>query len=1238
MAAPQPVYADTQPQASRLQAWPQPSRQPSAPRRLPKQEYPSRIYHVPEEDESFPDEQLRQPSAFRPVPDLLPAPSHKSQVFHSFSPQQQALQPGPAARPLASTLNQSSLPPKPAPANPRPPLASALRRDPPSLDTTLTKRDEQPLQSPNRTFTAADQPSQETRSRVYLEHESRTNQTGSLGEHTPQPSRSASNNQTQDLNRTGTLDPSLLRPIERYTRVRRYSYNEFGEKQLISDKEMFDGDADTKSSKVERAVREVRGDSLPKPILKKPPTAPTHTALPRETTVSRLHREQARPLSPQRSQISRPQQPATWAMPRERQIHFATPARDDSSSNSSFTNDYELRAETQKETLELSDGGIVTTYVIEHPPKHMPELKTWISQGVQVDTITPKPEQPPPAEVPPLRSYMLPRELVTYEQQPPSPEPVLPHKSPRISSSASGLDASSHGRKEASLLQDPPSNPKPQTPTPAETPKFTPTVRRIKKEPVEHREPSPIAESKFADPTRFNHMRVGDVIEKVYFLNDNGDVEQELFRKTDISVRKEKRLVASRGELQGTFRQGGLDLDAPIKNRPGKLVRDFVSRMPNAALSEDPSVRKRVETSHVVLPPQETFRKSQVIAAEPRDHLYDSFQHDSREGEQMHQFMRDDESDENAARLARNRQPLSGRPNKDSSSEATHFMMTNPNSRPASAHSGPRYAQADGEATPGFKAPRNDPQANFSQDRSQPGSFSQAAQDAQRMTFSGQRPEPAQPAPQEKKEPIRMRFQLIDGKRIPIAIDNENLSEKEKNIILENYVKKEGFTMAQIEELLNKGQGRAASPQPASQLAGKNQPSMSNLPISNAPSQANLRQQANQSGFPSPKPDPRPSPSNQQPQMRQQQPDNSRQFSQQQFESIGVNEENSFGNSRQYTSNPPREDPKPATQPAFFGQSAPQRDHREDGYRQGQPEPLPEFEKKTGITESNLSGNGYPGPPPDRHDPGPQRSQSPPARRPEDWDGQPSSPTLHSSKASDGRPKITVSPPQTHGPPAYSLSKLTSTKKAQQKMQLDLGKTESLPFQIEEEDDEHRSGIRGPTRNQASRVAGSRQPEPDPRQQRQAFGLDSHVSGTAASSLPRGRNDFYEQSDASAYPQQLHAPARDPDRVKFESQMSSNLYDHRDPAENFELGQPQLTRVVSNNQTGTPRSPGHSAFQKARPQSAQAQSNFGASHVSARGGGRQPVGFSAFGSIEEVRPAHPVEPAGPRRRRLRSLH
>ena len=1234
VAAPPPAYSTEPPlqyhlpKASKMQAAPvatQPVRYSSAPRKSSFNGYPSKVYQVPDEDEVYIEEPPRQATPYRLPPEHYATPTPKSQVFNSFSPHQQeaTVQPHTVSRqPNSAAPDKSSLPPKLSSLSSRPQTSSLpmVTRDTPSFDTSSTRRDEMVSQSPNRTFIITEQPSIDHKSKVYLEQESRINNAGSVGYQTPRISHNSPPNNLTVLNQTrqDTFEHSL-KPVERYTRVRRYSYNEFGEKQLMSEKELiYDDGGDAKSSKIDRAVREIRGDNAPKPILKKPPVAPNYSSVPREAppaVVSRIVQENPssyssspRDIPPKPSATPKPAQPAYSFIPRDKQIHFAANMPDDSSSNSSFTNDYEIKPDVQKDTVQLSDGGTMTTYVINHPPKHVPVCKTWISQGVQVDTISEKYEQPPPPEIPPLRTYELPKEYITYENPPPSTEATaFNNKSIRLSSSASGLDTSPRTRRERSLVLDTPPISEIKTPAAVvnqtkprdESPKFTPTVRVIKKEPIERRDPSPVVESKFSDPSRFDNMRVGDIIERAYLLKDNGDVEEELFRKTETSVRKEMRVVVSQGELYGTFRLGGADLDAPIKNRPGKRVRDYVKRMPNSALNDDPSVRKRVETSHIVLPPQESFRKSKIQTADPKDNLYDSFQTDSKDGDKMNQFMRDDESDENTTRYGRGAKPLSGRPNKDSSSEAAHFMMTNPNSRPASGHSGAKNAQQElqpGDATPGFKGGQHEYLTNRSPDDSRvPNSFSQAAQDVDRMTFSGQRTglrqEPVQEAPQttqaEKKEPIRLRFQIIDGKRIPIAIDNENLSEKEKKMILENYLKKEGFTIGQIEELLNKGKGRQASP-PPQQSTSSNMPSMSNLPTTPAATnQGNFRQQANQSRFPGTdqrstaniqkiqyagsqgRDAPGQPSSNLQGQSQvKRQPDNMKSFNQQQFESMGMNEENSFGNSKQFTSEIHREERSGSPQ-----------------FSQPQSQQMPEFEKKTGITESNLSGNnGYPGPQPEYTEASNyqrQRSQSPPVRRAEETQQQPSSPTLYSSKASDGKPKIVISPPQSQAPPAYSLSKLSSTKKAQQKMHNDLEKTESLPFQIEEEDDEHRSGIRGvPRTNNPSSITVVRQNEADLDRQRKDFGLESNISGMGASSLPRGRNNYIEQNNAPSFQNQR---GRDPERMKFESQMSSHLYDDQADGRNehasrgdfhqFEDNGPQMTKTVSSNQAGSRGSP-----------------------------------------------------------------
>ena len=119
---------------------------------------------------------------------------------------------------------------------------------------------------------------------------------------------------------------------------------------------------------------------------------------------------------------------------------------------------------------------------------------------------------------------------------------------------------------------------------------------------IERRDLSPGVDSAFYDQKQYDDVKTGDICRQNYFLNDRGEVIEEIVRKTDKGVRKENRpVVNNAGDFSGLFKDKPQVLEQNIQNASGKKVKDFVKKMFNAPDLNLGNIKRTIETSDIVL-------------------------------------------------------------------------------------------------------------------------------------------------------------------------------------------------------------------------------------------------------------------------------------------------------------------------------------------------------------------------------------------------------------------------------------------------------------------------------------------------------------------------------------------------------------------------------------------------------------------------------------------------------------
>lgn len=366
----------------------------------------------------------------------------------------------------------------------------------------------------------------------------------------------------------------------------------------------------------------------------------------------------------------------------------------------------------------------------------------------------------------------------------------------------------------------------PTAPRPPLIPK-TATVRDI----------SPNADAQFFNADQYSKYKTGEVIEVAYLETDPGVIVEETLRKTEQSVRREKRPVASNGEFIGLFITKPLSLDLVIKNRPGKKLGDFVKRLP------DPPKPTTIQKSEIVHPRPVEIRqttpekrpgnegpivKQEVVQAPKNTNIPEQkiVQPPSREpskeiqrhptGNVTEVITRVVKKDE----ITRQPPPLTRDPSSKSPPQMNRgpFQIAGPsfdnhqgNLTFDSALSDPRQIPQDfGFSKPALPVPQQPSQQvqrPLPQVQQPPGP--QAMQPPPTQSKQFQQP---QPPMQQPKPKLQMVFKQIEGRQLPVDIQNTDMTESEKRLILEDYLKREGLSKNMIDKLLSK-ENRQVEPQ-----------------------------------------------------------------------------------------------------------------------------------------------------------------------------------------------------------------------------------------------------------------------------------------------------------------------------------------------------------------------------------------------------------------------------------------
>lgn len=534
------------------------------------------------------------------------------------------------------------------------------------------------------------------------------------------------------------------KPIQRYMRVRRYSHNADGTKELIGEDEMvFDPEFTHKNPQSEAILKQLRNDgqkvvrhNLPPPLPKNPPTP-----------------------------IVQPKQ-------------ADQPAK----------NQFQSRPKDQ---------------IIVQPTEE--NVKTHLRRSSYQDPGSQSFSQPHRQE-----RTSVPR-LIPLPDLPPYPKPQQKEVSqPRPSHEQDRQPRPSHERR-----------------IPME-PKITVTTGK----PVARRDLSPNIESQFFNSDKYSQFKTGDVIETHYVETEPGEIFEEILRKTEKSVRKEKRPAVSNGEPTGAYIVKDLDLNLLVKNRPGKKLADFVRKIPQNQAEKTPTFKGDSFRNPFTKDNQnnrQTLKTTQNNVAAPRasnssnqEKLIDekSFFLDSMELKSLPQS-------DNFAGLPGSSVIQQQTMNHTPSNQVTHQNRKDDrgpfNISPSDNNSRNMRAEAtfDSVLSDKYQKISNNKQHNAD-------SFGNPVDQGQKLPTpdqvkNNQRPSNNQTsnADPAKKQPLRLVFQMINGKRIPVSIENDDIPDREKKLIIDNYLKREGITEDQLQQVSQKS--RSPSPSPKNQALPQNQ-------------------------------------------------------------------------------------------------------------------------------------------------------------------------------------------------------------------------------------------------------------------------------------------------------------------------------------------------------------------------------------------------------------------------------
>lgn len=476
---------------------------------------------------------------------------------------------------------------------------------------------------------------------------------------------------------------------------------------------------------------------------------------------------------------------------------------------------------------------------VPYDPKKPPSR-----QATPIPQIVPSPSIQPQANMnlkPTAPAPLPPRPMNAIQKDPAIPiQNQLPPSLPRATS-APRLNTQ---------INTPPSI---QRPAPAVEQQFQsrqPRVTVTKGAPIVRRDLSPGVDSQFLYADKYSNFKPGDVIETVYKEAEPGIIIEETLRKTETNVRKEKRNVAANGEFVGIFQVQPLSLDTPVQNRSGKTLRNYITKIPEQKREASPSPLPvipnkdlKVETVKPPAQAQPAFNSKETRnqKQEQPENLKTALAQPAGDPRQNQRYIKDEaipqddhfylESMEfkdiqklpktaNQLRMPDSGQTKTGgnnlpiqkevKPTLPKPGQQETFRIAANTGQPNNPPYNPRQQGAmtfESAMSDPYLPPQtftNSPSPMTSEKGKVDFPDPRMGNDASRIKNQGD----------QKKQPLRLVFQIIEGKRVPVAIENEDMSELEKKAIIENYLKKEGLTKYQIEELLNK-RSRSPSPVPA---------------------------------------------------------------------------------------------------------------------------------------------------------------------------------------------------------------------------------------------------------------------------------------------------------------------------------------------------------------------------------------------------------------------------------------
>lgn len=355
-------------------------------------------------------------------------------------------------------------------------------------------------------------------------------------------------------------------------------------------------------------------------------------------------------------------------------------------------------------------------------------------------TIQPLPQAPPP------RPPQPPQQTGYY---PPAQQNAAP-QSPTNTLGGDPIPRHTRSSHISSTVTMPPPLPVVVTER-AASPSLEPKVTRITKPPVVRRDLSkniddPIAKS-------YHGYTVGQIVERKYALQpDSGEIVEELLRKVESGVRREKKpVVDATGLLLAPA--ANVDTASPVEGTGGKLLRDCIKRYPQNGFMPSPDGPPRV------------LEKSSI---------FHEHHHGTAKNEHSPFFLESMEEDQ---------------------------FIQEQRLRTPDGTTSPRFANSNQNSKPVIQIPEpvQPPKVPINQPRSPQQVNQNNLQLPPQQTYQQA---PLNTQPTDKKEPLRLRFQKINGKDVPVGIDNPGMSDSEKRKILEMYLKKEGLPTTMIEQLL----------------------------------------------------------------------------------------------------------------------------------------------------------------------------------------------------------------------------------------------------------------------------------------------------------------------------------------------------------------------------------------------------------------------------------------------------